>query len=82
MLLNNLIWKRVNLRGWSITALFICDCNIQLFLKLINRKLQEQVNSFLDEVSVDDRKFQGDTIQILSVKDTLEIPFAISLGWK
>ena len=31
-------------RGRGIYALFICGCNIHLFLKLRNRKLQEEAN--------------------------------------
>jgi hypothetical protein len=40
------------------------------------------VNILFDEAPVDDRKFQGDTIQTLSVNNILEIPFAIWFGWK
>jgi|GEM_PF-1447016 len=47
-----------------------------------NQCFKEEVNALLDDVPVDDRKFQGYTIQILSVKKIFEIPFAISLGWK
>ena len=61
--------------------LWIAVWNVALVVGFWESLFQKEV-ALLDEVSVDDRKFQGDTIQILSVKNILEIPFAISLGWK
>jgi hypothetical protein len=43
---------------------------------------EEELNALLGEVSIDSYKFQRDTIQTLSIKEILKIPFAISLGWK
>ena len=83
----NSLWDELNIRKGGVCVknkrlLIITDSNQAYFAKMSVCGVQEEVNALLDEVSVDDRKFRGDTIQVLSRKKILEIPFAISLGWK